>query len=123
MDYAAVETLRSSEFRRTMQMLCRFETCFRRASWKSGSGMVFPILFGHLSFTTHRCWTVFMRGAMFLAHEAWRQAYGQLATHPFEDEQLSRPLLLRGALALVEFRMNTKVLRIGILMKRRRQET
>ena len=28
-----------------------------------------------------------MRGAMFLAHEAWRQAYGQLATQPFEDEQ------------------------------------
>ena len=42
--------------------------------------MAFPILFGHLSFTTHRCWTVYMRKAIFLAAEAWRQHYGQLAT-------------------------------------------
>ena len=67
-------------FRRTMQVLSRFESSFRRSSWKSGCEMAFPILFGHLSFTTHRCWTVFMRKAIFLAAEAWRQHYGQLAT-------------------------------------------
>ena len=67
-------------FRRTMQVLSRFETCFRRASWKSGAKMVFPILFEHLSFTTHRCWTVFMRKAIYLSAQAWRQAYGQVAT-------------------------------------------
>ena len=77
---------RQADFRRTVQTLNRFETCFRRASWKSGAEMVFPILFGHLSFTTHRCWTVFTRAAIFLANEAWRQAYGQLATQPPEDE-------------------------------------
>jgi hypothetical protein len=64
-----------------MQMLMRFETSFRRASWKSGCEMVFSILFGHLSFSTHRCWTVFMRKAIYLAAEAWRQHYGQTATH------------------------------------------
>ena len=71
---------RQQNFRRTMQVLSRFESSFRRASWKSGCEMTFPILFGHLSFTTHRCWTVYMRKAIFLAAEAWRQHYGHLAT-------------------------------------------
>ena len=73
-------------FRRTMQVLGRFETCFRRASWKSGSEMVFPILFGHLAFTTHRCWTVFMRKAIYLAAESWRRAYGQVAVQQQSDK-------------------------------------
>ena len=76
---------RREHFRRTMQVLSRFESSFRRASWKSGSEMAFPILFGHLSFTTHRCWTVYMRKAIFLAAEAWRQHYGQLATGRSEN--------------------------------------
>ena len=63
-----------------MQVLSRFESCFRRASWKSGSEMVFPMLFGHLAFMTHRCWKVFMRKAIYLAAEAWRREYGQLET-------------------------------------------
>ena len=64
---------RQENFRRTMQVLSRFESSFRRASWKSCCEMAFPILFGHLSFTTHRCWTVYMRKAIFLAAEAWWQ--------------------------------------------------
>ena len=68
-----------------MQVLGRFETCFHRASWKSGSEMVFPTLFGHLAFTTHRCWTVFMRKAIYLAAESWRQAYGQVAVQQHTD--------------------------------------
>ena len=51
----AAAVARRDTYRRTMQVLARFETCFRRASWKGGSEMVFPILFGHLSFMTHRC--------------------------------------------------------------------
>jgi hypothetical protein len=77
----AASDQRREQYRRTMQMLMRFESSFRRASWKSGCEMVFPILFGHLSFTTHRCWTVFMRKAIYLAAEAWRQHYGHVATH------------------------------------------
>ena len=71
---------RQAAFRKCMQVLSRFETCFRRASWKSGSEMVFPILFGHMAFMTHRCWTVYMKYATWLAAEAWRQAYGQVVT-------------------------------------------
>ena len=73
-------------FGRTMQLIARFETSFRRASWKSGSEMIFPMLFGHLSFTTHRCWTVYVRKAMWLAGEAWRQAYGQSTFQEVGDE-------------------------------------
>ena len=54
------------DFRRTMQVLARFESSFRRASWKSGSEMVFPILFGHLSFMTHRCWTDYMHSECYI---------------------------------------------------------
>ena len=39
---AIADARRRESFRRTMQVLCRFETCFRRASWKSGSEMVSP---------------------------------------------------------------------------------
>ena len=72
---------RREDFRKTMQVLSRFESCFRRSSWKSGSEMVFPMLFGHLAFMTHRCWNLFMRKAIYLGAEAWRRKYGQLATH------------------------------------------
>ena len=54
----AASNARRQKYRRTMQMLTRFESCFRRTSWKSGCEMVFPILFGHLCFATHRCWTL-----------------------------------------------------------------
>ncbi|CAK0814408.1 unnamed protein product, partial [Prorocentrum cordatum] len=71
---------RKEDFKRTLEVLARFETCFRRASWKSGSEMVFPMLFGHLSFMTHRCWKVFMRKSIYLAAESWRRRYGQADT-------------------------------------------
>ena len=79
-EQASASAKRREDFKRTMQVLSRFETCFRRASWKSGSEMVFPLLFGHLAFMTHRCWKVFMRKSIYLAAEAWRREYGQLAT-------------------------------------------
>eukprot|EP00973_Karenia_brevis_P038749 5348128-Karenia_brevis.AAC.1 len=67
----AAGTDRRVKYRKTMQMLMRFESNFRRASLKSGCEMVFPRLFGHLSFASHRCWTVYMRKAIFLPAEAW----------------------------------------------------
>ena len=60
--------------------------------------MAFPVLFRHLSFTTHRCWTVFIREGIFLAAEAWRQHYGQLATgrNDNPDAKLDFDLLSTG---------------------------
>ena len=69
---------RQQAFRRALQTLNRLDTSFRRASWKSGCEMLFPILFGHMSFQTHRCWCIFMRRTIWLAAESWRRYYGQV---------------------------------------------
>jgi len=77
-------------FRRTLQALNRFDTSFRKASWKSGSEMLFPIIFGHMSFQTHRCWCVFMKRAIWLTAEAWRRYYGQVSL-PSADTDTAAP--------------------------------
>ena len=79
------KTKRQTIYKRILQMLSRFESAVRRASWKSGAEMVFPMLFGHMSFSTHRCWTVYLRRAQFLAQESWRLNYGQLAIQQNDD--------------------------------------
>ena len=74
-------TKRQESFRKALQTLNRLDTSFRRASWKSGCEMLFPILFSHMSFQTHRCWCVFVRRSIWLAAESWRRFYGQMASH------------------------------------------
>ena len=66
-----------SSFASTMELLKRLSASYRRCYWKSGSEMLFPILFGHLTFASHRCWTVFVKKAVYLAGEAWRKKYGK----------------------------------------------
>ena len=43
--------------------------------------MVFPLIFGHLTFASHRCWTVYMKKAVFLAAQAWRRQHGDSSLH------------------------------------------
>ena len=43
--------------------------------------MLFPIFFGHMTFASHRCWTVFIKKAVFLASQAWRNEYGKAVRH------------------------------------------
>ena len=45
-----------SPFAETLATLMRLNSSYRRCYWKSGSEMVFPILFGHMTFASHRCW-------------------------------------------------------------------
>ena len=71
-----------SPFAQTMDVLKRLSASYRRCYWKSGSEMLFPILFGHLTFASHRCWTVFIKKAVFLASEAWRTEYGTAVRPP-----------------------------------------
>ena len=70
-----------SPFAQTMDVLKRLSASYRRCYWKSGSEMLFPILFGHMTFASHRCWTVFVKKAVFLAAQAWRGEYGQAVRH------------------------------------------
>jgi hypothetical protein len=68
-------------FADTLRTLCRLSSSYRRCYWKSGSEMLFPLLFGHMTFASHRCWTVYVKKAVFLAAEAWRAAYGRSVKH------------------------------------------
>jgi hypothetical protein len=70
-----------SPFAHTMDVLKRLSASYRRCYWKSGSEMLFPILFGHMTFASHRCWTIFIKKAVFLASEAWRGEYGKAVRH------------------------------------------
>ena len=65
-----------SPFAETMRTLNRLSSSYRRCYWKSGSESIFPILFGHMTFASHRTWTVYVKKAMLLAMEAWRELYG-----------------------------------------------
>jgi len=70
-----------SRFGETLDVLKRLSASYRRCYWKSGSEMLFPIFFGHLTFASHRCWTIFIKKGVFLAAEAWRQEYGSAVRH------------------------------------------
>ena len=43
--------------------------------------MLFLIFFGHMTFASHRCWTVFIKKAVFLAAQAWRRTCGSAMRH------------------------------------------
>ena len=68
-------------FAEAMRTLTRLSSSYRRCYWKSGSEMLFPLLYGHMTFASHRCWTVYVKKAVFLAAQAWRTMYGRSVRH------------------------------------------
>ena len=70
-----------SQFGATLDVLKRLSASYRRCYWKSGAEMLFPILFGHMTFASHRCWTVYVKKGVYLAAEAWRKLYGRAVRH------------------------------------------
>ena len=70
-----------SKFGETLDVLKRLSASYRRCYWKSGSELLFPIFFGHMTFASHRCWKVFVKKGVFLAAEAWRKEYGKAVRH------------------------------------------
>ena len=70
-----------SAFAETMRTLNRLSSSYRRCQWKSGAEMIFPILYGHMTFASHRCWTIYVKKAVFQAAESWRQLYGNSIRH------------------------------------------
>ena len=80
-----VRTLKGkTRFGETLDVLKRLDASYKRCYWKSGAEMLFPILFGHMTFASHRCWTIYIKKAVFLAAEAWRRRYGKSARHKHE---------------------------------------
>lgn len=66
-----------SSFGEALRTLNRLSSSYRRCSWKSGTEMLFPILFGHLTFASHRCWTVYVKKGVFMAFEQRRNIWGE----------------------------------------------
>jgi hypothetical protein len=78
---------RKSSFSTALQTLGRLNSSYRRCHWKSGSELVFPILFEHLTFASHRTWKVYIKKAVFMASEAWRRLYGSSVLHARSKHQ------------------------------------
>ena len=70
-----------SPFAETMRTINRLSSSYRRCYWKSGAEMIFPILYGHMTFASHRCWTVYVKKGVFQAAQAWRRVYGRSIRH------------------------------------------
>ena len=68
---------KASLFATTLSTLSRLSSSYRRCYWKSGAETVFPMLYNHLTFASHRCWKLYVKKAVFFALEAWRKQYGE----------------------------------------------
>ncbi len=64
--------------KRAANMLLRINTAYTKCKHVGGSELVFPILFGHLCYQTHKCWNVWAKAAVWRALEAWRRSIGSI---------------------------------------------
>ena len=63
-------------FSETMKTLTRLSSSYRRCHWKSAAELIFPLLYEHLTFASHRTWKLFVKKAFFflcycLAKTVW----------------------------------------------------
>ena len=59
---------------------------------KSGAEMAFPILFGHMSFSTHRTWEMNMRYPTFLMWRSWEKYHGKAISNLRKDKEFRHNL-------------------------------
>lgn len=90
---ALTKQKKETAFAATMATLTRLSSSYRRCYWKSGSEMLFPILFGHLTFASHRCWTIYTKAPVYLCAEAWRRLYGASYMHQAKKQGGGQVLL------------------------------
>ena len=63
-------------FAETLKTLTRLSSSYRMCHWKSGAEVIFPLLYGHLTYASHRTWKLYTKKAIFFCLEAWRRCYG-----------------------------------------------
>ena len=89
--------------KRTAKMLLRINTAYTKCKRVGGSELVFPILFGHLCYQTHKCWNVWTKTAVWRALESWRRSIGSI--HAVAPDMVAEPESIahadRGGLALL----------------------
>ena len=64
--------------KKAARLLLRLNTAYTRCVHKGGPELVFPMLFGHMCYQTHRCWNVWTKTAVWRALEAWRRSCKQV---------------------------------------------
>ena len=76
-----------------MQLLMRMKSSYEAASHRSSSELVFPILFGHLCYASHACWTVFVQKALYQCTASYEKKFpteaGNRYVAPPDSERIS----------------------------------
>ena len=67
---------RNKVFAETLRTLTRLTSSYRRCQWKSAAEIIFPLLFQHMTFASHRTWKLYVKKAVFFAVAAWQRQYG-----------------------------------------------
>ena len=66
-----------SKARQALQMLRKMVHLMARLQVKSGAEMAFPIIFGHMPFSTHRTWEMNVRRPVALLWKSWEASHGK----------------------------------------------
>jgi hypothetical protein len=66
-----------TQAKKTLNGLRKIVHLIARLQVQSGSEMAFPMLFGHMSFCTHRTWEVNVRRPTALAWKSWEKCHGK----------------------------------------------
>ena len=89
--------------KRAAKMLLLINTAYTKCKHVGGSELVFPILFGHLCYQTHKCWNVWTKTAVWRALESWRRSISSI--HAVDPDIVVEPESIahadRGGLALL----------------------
>jgi len=56
---------RNKIFADTLRTLMRLTASYRRCHWKSAAEIIFPLLYQHLTFASHRTWKLYVKKAVF----------------------------------------------------------
>ena len=67
----------TAKAQQSLQMLRKMVHLIARLQIKSGAEMAFPILFGYMSFSTHRTWEINVRRATALLWKSWEANHGK----------------------------------------------
>ena len=70
-----------NKFGQVLQTLNTMSSAFKRCHHRSMSEILMPIMFHTMTYFSHRCWKVFIKRAVFLAAQTWRNKFGQAVRH------------------------------------------
>ena len=70
-----------NKFGQVLQTLNTMSSAFKRCHHRSMSEILMPIMFKTMTYFSHRCWKVFIKRAVYLAAQTWRNRFGQAVRH------------------------------------------